>query len=228
MKERVSEKSKGCGRSGIADTLKKPTTSASRKTRTEEPTETAKAPETAEPRLKHELTRVGEPQKCKTKEQISKPITNPTILALLPKYKIECKRCGETVPCHYSWFERSTVLCPLCYHSMTDREIKKFHIEHNAQVPEQNETADSLPHIPDKVVNSIGGTCKRPTVCISASESWTVQTITSASEREILDGVRDGKISKARARIELRRRQNKEYFDMLASPERLGVKPIMF
>ena len=132
------------------------------------------------------------------------------LAALIPKFRIKCKKCKNTVPCHKSWFDNSMVLCPSCYSLMTPKEIRQFHIYHPKSTatvyeidPEaseaENETKkDSMPS-PDRW-SPYGGACSN-------------DFIMSASKQELIKAVKSGKVSKARARIELNRRKNRSYFN---------------
>lgn len=132
---------------------------------------------------------------------------NPALESVLPLHRIGCKKCGEVVPCHSSWFEKSTVLCPACYFSMTEFDIRKFNEENKAN-------------------NSIKGLDREQTKAEKETKDWTRNAalvnrggrmtnsrILEASEEELKRAVREGLLSEARMRIELNRRANTEYFD---------------
>lgn len=148
---------------------------------------------------------------------------------LLPRYKIACHMCGEVVPCHYVWFEKSTVLCPACYGKLTDKAIKMFHAVHKAEKPHAEYDIDMT------VANErrpYGRACllRRDIMNEAASsineECWTTERIMRVTKEELLNAVKRGKVSKVRARIELTRRDNIEYFDLF--PEEVGIEPIRF
>lgn len=169
-------------------------------------------------------------EKRKHAKQNFKPITNPSLLALLPKYKIHCQKCGETVPCHYSWFEKSTVLCPSCYSKMPEAEIAIFHEGHKSPIPKL--VSSSYPYKAESPNKSQqreeSGLSKEKmervaklTGLMGEGEGWSQYRISTATLGELKMGVRNGRISAARARIEMRRRGNRDYYDMLIPADSL-------
>ena len=157
---------------------------------------------------------------------------------LLPRYKITCQNCGETVPCHYDWFDKSTVLCPECYEKMHECEIQWFHAEHKAPKPPVDNHAPPLPPrlkpIADitegmSIVRRMArteGAWTRSAAEVNNGGCWSTARIMNASKRELIHAAKCGRVTKARVRIELERRRNSEYYDML--PQEVGTAPIMF
>ena len=152
---------------------------------------------------------------------------NPSFAGLLPRYKIACQKCGEVVPCHYVWFEKSTVLCPSCYGQMNDFEIEKFHEKHKSDKPKYEKDARPIVSLLESVLKKVEvprHNWTRQSHLVNGGGYWSNARIMSASEKELKDAVRRGIVSKARMRIELKRRKNSEYFDMLS--EDVGVTPV--
>ena len=158
--------------------------------------------------------------------------TNPKFAGLLPTYRIKCQKCGEEVPCHYSWYTQSTVLCPTCYGQMKEHEVREFHATHTADKPKfEKDTRPtySLPkHLIDitehqavKIPDSKRGRWTRDSSMVNSGGCWTNSRIQGASASELKEAVRLGKVSKARFRIEMRRRDNVSYYDMC--PEEVGI-----
>ena len=167
------------------------------------------------------------PKSRKWRRVESRISDNPSFAGLLPRYKIACQRCGEVVPCHYVWFEKSTVLCPSCYGQMNDFEIKKFHEQHKSCKPKYEKDARPIGSLSKAVLQKVEVpryNWTRQSHLVNSGGYWSNARIMSASEKELIDAARRGIVSKARMRIELKRRKNLEYFDMLS--EDVGVTPI--
>ena len=158
---------------------------------------------------------------------------NPALAALLPRFKIACMKCGEVVPCHYSWFDNSTVLCPSCYGKMTDYEIRLFHQSHQAEKPMC--IPNSLPVQKVAPVKPADFTpCNVPSITktkwtkdshlVNSGGVWSNSRITGSSRDELIEACRCGKVSKARCRIELRRRANASFYNMF--PPEVEAAPI--
>ena len=171
---------------------------------------------------------VAEPAVCQEQEKQKRPYRkherksslsdNPLLAGLLPRYKIKCMKCGETAPCHYSWFSRSTVLCPACYGKMKPSQIEDFHSRYNAEKPDKKK-AVPLPTV--KIKEFTPSTIKikdakwtRDSNSLNSGGFWTCSHIMSATKRELEEAVEQGKVSKARYRIEMRRRNNFAYYDL--------------
>ena len=148
---------------------------------------------------------------------------NPMLAGLLPRFKIECQKCGETVRCHYSWFDKSTVLCPSCYSSMTEYEVFRFHDAHKAEKPPYVE--DSRP-MPIKAMELIKpqemseiykrAAWTKDSGMVENGGRWTNERVMEAKPSELRNAVKAGKVSMARYRIEMGRRKNVEYYDMFS------------
>lgn len=165
--------------------------------------------------------------KWKWSRKETKIADNPSFAGLLPRYKIACHKCGEVVPCHYVWFEKSTVLCPSCYGQMNDFEIKKFHEQHKSGKPRYEQDVRPFVSLPKSVLQKVEVpryNWTRQSQLVNSGGYWSNARIMSASEKELIDAARKGIVSKARMRIELKRRKHTEYFDMLS--EEVGVTPI--
>ena len=172
--------------------------------------------------------KVRKPRERKTK-LFSKVSDNPHFAALLPRYSIKCQRCGQESPCHHSWFSTSTVLCPECYGKMSETAIRKFHVEHMGSTPKMKKPlGDMGSRFPDvkccksKVAQDT--TWTKDSLSVNSGGCWSNDRVRSVSKKELLAAVAEGRVSKVRAKIELRRRQNREYYDML--PNEVGVRPI--
>lgn len=159
--------------------------------------------------------------------------SNPAIAALLPRYRIECQRCGEVVPCHYPWFDNSTVLCPLCYGKMTDYEIRMFHQSHHAERPtyipnsltgQKASPAKPIDFPPCKVPSITEIKWTKESNMVNSGGIWPKSRIMSSSRGELIEACRLGKVSKARCRIELRRRANASFYNMF--PPEVEAAPI--
>lgn len=159
-------------------------------------------------------------------QHYSKLADNPTFAGLLPRYRILCQKCGQSVPCHYTWFDTSTVLCPECYGQMGPTAISLFHDMHKAAKPKYVENVipmqQTVPQVEIPVPEKKRG---RPKLGMSADDKisalggWSTERIREASKQELAEAVEQGEVSKARMRIELRRRASWEYFDMCPDPD---------
>ena len=145
---------------------------------------------------------------------------------LLPRYKVKCMKCGEVAPCHYSWFDKSTVLCPACYSKMGETQIEIFHAMYHADKPEYINDSKSTPSIPVVREQLPGG--KTPSWATDSERMktggrWTCKHILYASKSELKEGLEKGKISPVRYRIEMKRRRNLNFYDMC--PPSFFAKP---
>lgn len=162
----------------------------------------------------------------------SKASDNPSFKGLLPRYRIHCLKCGKTVPCHYSWFDNSTVLCPECYAGMGELMRDYFHSIHKAEKPEYKENRESLyDGPPTKVFEEPSKKVGRPKKgCFendntSSLSGWSNDRIMSATLKELEEGVELGSLSRVRMKIELGRRRNSHYYNMLAMPDMEKARP---
>lgn len=159
---------------------------------------------------------------------------NPSFAALLPRFKIACMKCGEVVPCHYTWFDNSTVLCPSCYGKMTDYEIRMFHQSHHAEKPryipnglpvQKVPPAKPIDFTPCKVSSITEIKWTKESNLVNSGGVWSKSRIMGSSRAELIEACRCGKVSKARCRIELRRRANATFYNMF--PPEVGAAPIL-
>lgn len=166
--------------------------------------------------------KIGKTEECN-------PISsNPAFAGLLPRYKVTCQQCGDTVPCHYSWFEKSTVLCPSCYCGMSEQERTRFHELHKAaEVPKWKEECPIQKPCEDFHTNVTTecGKWVMDSRLLTSGGFWSSKLIMTAPKWKLKDAARRGLISKARLRIELRRRNDSEYYNML--PQNPGEGPIL-
>lgn len=154
-------------------------------------------------------------------EPLPQPLTfkaeRVDITTVMPSYKVKCLKCKRTVPCHKHWYDKSYILCPECYFKMASKEVTQFHEKHKEQYASAKAVADSAKPVQSVFVNS-----SKPPPCVSADAEFDVfrsegrssseNFIHDATKEQLLDAVRRGRLSKARARIELRRRKNPMYF----------------
>ena len=165
------------------------------------------------------------------------PLRNCSLLSsLMPAYRIECKKCGKSMPCHHHWFANSRVLCPSCYSSMTEDEVTVFHQIHKN---------DTLPIPPYKALQEISESNEktkpplppRNSVCdlpratsgkphgqedsMLVSHRYRDETLRKMTPMQLYSAVKLGYLSRPRARIEMNRRRRSEYYDQL--PDTPGV-----
>lgn len=137
---------------------------------------------------------------------------SPQILALLPEWEMECKKCGKRKPVHKIWLDtKSKVLCPECYFAMSEYALEQFGKEH----PEEEAVFRKV----DRGINEDIGLRVTASGESSSLSQWlndTTRRIPKLTDKELLYAVDKGLVSKARARIEIRRRQNMEYFNEFA------------
>ena len=151
---------------------------------------------------------------------------NPNLAGLLPRYKVFCQKCGTEYPCNYTWFDKSTVLCPSCYGAMSEYDIEEFHATHSAEKPKLGEEQIVVkPHV---IVDytpcrKIKPSWTRDPSSINSGGRWSNSQVMRASRSELLYAYKTGKVSGPRMRIELSRRKNREYYDML--PDETGLSP---
>ncbi|MBO6031749.1 MAG: hypothetical protein J6Q22_09770 [Prevotella sp.] len=147
---------------------------------------------------------------------------------LMPLYKIECKKCGQTVKCHYSWFDNSTVLCPECYCRMGKGDIEIFHKAYRAEKPKMISArrpllGESSSGLMTPVYSKNFGWTK-DAFRVNSGGGWSSSHIMTASEKELKAAVNQGKVSAARYRIEMNRRRNEAYYNLFPdSPGRRVV-----
>lgn len=136
-----------------------------------------------------------------------------------PKYRIHCQKCGEIVPCHYEWYDKSTVLCPQCYCAMSEDAISLFHMEHKAAKPPKGLGGE----IPKAIESGVRRKTEkeyaqwdRNHVYKENGGRWPDERIKRASERALQSAVKRGLVSAIRYKIEIKRRKNKEFYDSMA------------
>ena len=136
-----------------------------------------------------------------------------------PKYRIHCQKCGEIVPCHYEWYDKSTVLCPQCYCGMSENAIALFHMEHKAEKPSKGMGGE----IPKAIESGVRRKTEkeyaqwdRNHVYKENGGRWPDERIKRASVRALQSAVKRGLVSAIRYKIEMKRRKNKEFYDGMA------------
>lgn len=158
------------------------------------------------------------------------PMSNE-MASLMPLWRLVCKKCRREVPVHKIWIDNtSKVLCPECYSQMNSYEVETFHLDHPASLAQLRQVKPypiSIPSnnkpkpIPSHIVpfrsfestdESFGGHCKSSTIM-----RMTVQ--------ELSDAVRSGRVSRVRAKIEMKRRKRASYFNDL--PDVNPVSPLL-
>lgn len=137
---------------------------------------------------------------------------SPTLAALMPKHSIECKKCRQIKPVHSEWIEtKSKVLCPECFFGMSATERMMFHKKHPATKAKVNTSIRANEYKIDlgNDVNAIvrGGRLSN-------------DRIMHMTKSELIQAVREGKVSRPRARIELNRRRKAHYYSDLPDIER--------
>ena len=140
--------------------------------------------------------------------------TRTKLSELLPRSKIHCLKCGEDVPCHGFWLEKSRVLCPGCasemsgdeflsfnrLHSPTDLVMRNERYEIQKRMEELEDRSNKNIPTGESDIVSFGGGC---------SELF----IRKATELELQEAMKRGRLSKVRYRIEMKRRANPERYD---------------
>ena len=152
----------------------------------------------------------------------TKLVVSSAMSALLPEYRLVCKKCGQTVPCHKTWFEHSVVLCPECYNHMSSIAIDQFHSLNPRSTAKVFKIESKIPHLPSQKATKRNVDTSIESINIDSPARWTAvdsgctnEFIMHASIKELVEAVKSGKLSKARARIELNRRKNAEYYNEL-------------
>lgn len=136
---------------------------------------------------------------------------------VMPQYSIKCLRCRKTSPCHLHWFSRSKVLCPTCYSNMKRLSIEVFHKKHgNDDLPIPPPTSKSKGTNP--MSNKPYGDNEDS---VLVSRRYSDEAIRRMTRKQLAEAVRQGYVSRPRARIELHRRQAEDYYHML--PDVPGV-----
>ena len=149
---------------------------------------------------------------------------------LLPRYTVHCKKCGGDAPCNLTWFETSTVLCPTCYNSMSEKERALFEGNKTSEkkcskeVEHDEKMNKYLKSVQCTQTGRIKNISKAESDAMSASGGiWSYESLSRASVAEIMHGIETGKVSKVRARIELKRRKNLDYYNMLPNSDGIRV-----
>lgn len=152
----------------------------------------------------------------------TKLVVSSAMSALLPEYRLVCKKCGQTVPCHKTWFEHSVVLCPECYNHMSSIAIDQFHSLNPRSTAKVFKIESKIAHLPSQKETKRNVDTYIESINIDSPPRWTAvdsgctnEFIMHASIKELVEAVKSGKLSKARARIELNRRKNAEYYNEL-------------
>ena len=147
---------------------------------------------------------------------------------LMPAYRIHCKKCKKTVPCHGIWFKNSKVLCPECYSTMNEEQIRMFHASHPDSEAEIIKVgvptfSSEPPKIPTCDIKPISTPIDQPESWKHFGTGLSYRTITQSSLKELRAAVKNGQMSKARFNIEVKRRKNKTYYNSLADVEEIHL-----
>lgn len=149
---------------------------------------------------------------------------------VMPQYSIKCLRCRKTSPCHHHWFSQSRVLCPTCYSSMNQADIDAFHRQNgNDDLPiPPLKPSRPKPIAPPPPKPKVEKPSYRPTYdffshedSVLVSRRYSDEAIRRMTRKQLAEAVRQGYVSRPRARIELHRRQAEDYYHML--PDVPGV-----
>lgn len=197
-----------------------------------EPTKSYKLPKEQKPTeglVKEETNRTSPKEKSSFSGEFK---GGYSLKDLLPKYTVTCKKCGETVPCHYEWYNNSTVLCPTCFSMMSSEEIELFHMEHcSDRPPIKKESSKNLIYGNQKD-GKIRKTEKeyalydKQSIYLHVGGRWSDKHIKHANKESLMAAVKRGLVSPIRAKIELRRRANREWFDSM--PEVYHERPRVY
>lgn len=146
--------------------------------------------------------------------------------SLLPKYVMFCQKCRTWKPCHKVWFNANPYVCPACAAKMTAEGIASHRrkCEEVGRKPEieANTAAVSWEKTPLAVSLTSVVRDFTPMGFDSYADELSQGQIERFTVDELKEAVRKGRLSKVRARIELRRRQNKSYYNDL--PEVQGCQ----
>lgn len=139
------------------------------------------------------------------------------LVGLLPKWRMICQKCGREAPVHKSYIESiSSVVCPECSSKMNESEIKDFNSHHQSTASSvwrvESDPVTKAHSLPKAVERFIPIYSLDDASAIASGGCYSNGRIMQMSEAELTEAVRFGKISKARARIELNRRKNTEYY----------------
>ena len=129
---------------------------------------------------------------------------NPVIESVKPQHRIDCKKCGKSVPCFSLWLERSKVLCPSCYYAMSEKQRSDFEFAYGVN----------------------GGTFKsefnsprwnrKETDSVSTAVGMSEAAIHRATPQELSMAVKRGRLSAVRMRMELNRRRKAFFYSEFA------------
>lgn len=172
----------------------------------------------------------NKPQYEVSKSEVRSPFVDQRLDFLLPRFRIYCHKCKKEMPCHEAWFKQSTTLCPTCYAEASDKEREVFEKTYGDQakryvvakpitpsasqmgIEAKSTTSSTKPKIQPRLATSIEKL--QTESCLAKS------TIMKMSISEIKKAVKRGSLTLARARIELKRRSRREYYETL--PEDIG------
>lgn len=163
-------------------------------------------------------------------------VFSSNIVALLPTWRMKCKRCGKTVPVHKTYIDNnSSVLCPECFSKMTPCEVKEFCTRYPSSTAEiwQVECDKSrISNISQKSISKDSETqsmykrtfaTRETSSNVAAGGYYSNSSIFSMTVKELAEAVRLRKVSKARARIEMERRKKSDYFNNLPDVEPISL-----
>lgn len=167
-------------------------------------------PKTHKPKPKPAKAKI-EPPPPSQSDVIDVSCFRPEVASLIPLWRMECQKCHRELPVHKIWLDStSKVLCPECYSSMTSHEVEIFHTTHlSCSARIWKVKAYEKPH--STYMPPIE-TTYRPPPKGSIADFAPVTSITKMRIKDLCKAVKAGKISKVRARIEMRRRRNALYY----------------
>lgn len=146
-------------------------------------------------------------------------VNKSLLVDVMPQYQMRCKKCGETVPCHWSWFENSKVLCPSCYATMNEIEIMDFHQSHPEKTAEFSER--KIGSVMPLYVNE--NTKGKDEIFDTTGGVLSSGAIMYSPKHKLIAAVKNGRLSKTRFRMEMRRREHEKYFRNLPDVETIAI-----
>lgn len=199
--------------------------------------EEAKSKEKSKKGRKHAFGR--RPALCGRRSSVEDGLSSgfgPGIAALLPTWRMKCKKCGKSAPVHKTYIDNnSSVLCPECFSHMTSEEVKEFSARNPSstaelwQVGRPFNGAGSFSAEPASALNETHAVSGRYFIedgdssDIALGGCCSNSRILSMTLKELAEAVRMGKVSRARARIEIVRRRKSGYFNSLPDVEPISL-----
>ena len=159
------------------------------------------------------------------KVQAVTSLFSPDIIALMPTWRMKCLKCKKEAPVHKVYLESvSSVICPECHSQMSQDKIQKFHARH----PASDANVWQVEYVKRSEVSAGSMSSNFGMIGesdISTGGCYSNSRIMQMSIKELTDAVHRGKVSRVRARIEMSRRKNLEYFRSL--PDVTPNKPCL-